>query len=33
MLIFTSRGMHIDDETLQNFISEHTIDLKNVQRN
>jgi len=28
-----SRGMHIDDETLQNYISEHTIDLENVQRN
>jgi predicted membrane protein len=32
-LIFKSRGMYIDDETLQNFISEHTIDLENVQRN
>jgi hypothetical protein len=32
-LIFKSRGMCIDDETLKNFISEHTIDLENVQRN
>jgi len=33
MLIFTAGGMCIDDETLQNFINEHTIGLENVQRN
>jgi hypothetical protein len=31
-LIFTSRGTRIADETLQNFINEHTGDLKNIQR-
>jgi len=31
-LIFTSRGTRIDDETLQNIINEHTVDLKNIQR-
>ncbi len=31
-LIFTSRGTCIDDETLQNFINEHTVDLENIQR-
>ncbi len=31
-LIFTSRGTRIDDETLQNFINEHTVDLENIQR-
>ncbi len=31
-LIFTSRGTRIDDETLQNFINEHTVDLDNIQR-
>jgi len=31
-LLFTSRGTRIADETLQNFINEHTVDLKNIQR-
>jgi len=31
-LIFMWRELHIDDETLQNFISEHSIDLENVKK-
>jgi hypothetical protein len=27
-LILTSRGTHIDDETLQNFINKHTVDVQ-----
>jgi hypothetical protein len=27
-----SRGTRIADETLQKFINEHTVDLKNIQR-
>jgi hypothetical protein len=27
-----SRGTRIDDETLQNFINEHTVDLENIKR-
>ncbi len=31
-VIFMSRGTRIDDETLQNCINEHTVDLENIQR-
>jgi len=27
------RGHLVDDETLQNFIYKHTVDLENVQKN
>jgi len=27
-LILTSRGTHIDDETLQNFINKHAVDVQ-----
>ncbi len=31
-MIFMSRRTRTDDETLQNFINEHTVDLENIQR-